>query len=306
MKAFYADHFVLPLPPGHRFPMAKYARLRQRVIESGVIARHDLLVPPAATDEELLRCHDAQYVERVKAGHLSRRELLRIGFPWSPEMVERSRRSSGATIAAARIALIEGCAVNLAGGTHHAGRDHGEGYCVFNDSPIAIRALQADGLIRRAIVIDCDVHQGNGTADICRGDPTIFTLSIHGEHNFPFRKVPGNLDIGLPDGTGDQEYLDMLAYALERALFLAQPEFAVYISGADPFEGDRLGKLSLSKEGLRRRDEMVFEALLERRIPTAVVMGGGYAVNIDDIVDIHLQTIRAAAVMAARWQSIYA
>lgn len=306
MKAFYADHFVLPLPEGHRFPMAKYARLRQRVVEEGIIAPHDLLVPPAATDDELLRCHDREYVERVKAGLLTHRELLRIGFPWSPQMVERSRRSSGATIAAARVALSEGCAANLAGGTHHAGRDHGEGYCVFNDAPIAIRALQAEGLIRRAIVIDCDVHQGNGTADICRDDPTIFTLSIHGERNFPFRKVPGDMDIGLPDGTSDAEYLDTLAYALERALFLAQPEFAVYVSGADPFEGDKLGKLSLSKEGLRRRDEMVFNALLERRIPVAVAMGGGYAANVDDIVDIHAQTIRAAAMMAQRWQSIYA
>ncbi len=306
MKAFYADHFVLPLPEGHRFPMAKYARLRQRVVEDGIIAPHDLLVPPAATDEELLRCHDLEYVERVKGGLLTHRELLRIGFPWSPQMVERSRRSSGATIAAARVALSEGCAANLAGGTHHAGRDHGEGYCVFNDAPIAIRALQADGLIRRAIVIDCDVHQGNGTADICRDDPTIFTLSIHGERNFPFRKVAGDMDIGLPDGTSDAEYLDTLAYALERALFLAQPEFAVYISGADPFEGDKLGKLSLSKEGLRRRDEMVFNALLERRIPVAVAMGGGYAAHVDDIVDIHAQTIRAAAQMALRWQNIYA
>lgn len=306
MKAFYADHFVLPLPEGHRFPMAKYARLRQRVVEDGIIAPHDLLVPPAATDEELLRCHDRDYVERVKAGLLTHRELLRIGFPWSPQMVERSRRSSGATIAAARAALSEGCAANLAGGTHHAGRDHGEGYCVFNDAPIAIRALQAEGLIRRAIVIDCDVHQGNGTADICRDDPTIFTLSIHGERNFPFRKVAGDMDIGLPDGTSDAEYLDTLAYALERALFLAQPEFAVYVSGADPFEGDKLGKLSLSKEGLRRRDEMVFNALLERRIPVAVAMGGGYAANVDDIVDIHAQTIRAAALMAQRWQNIYA
>lgn len=306
MKAFYADHFVLPLPEGHRFPMAKYARLRQRVVEDDIISPHDLLVPPAATDEELLRCHDREYVERVKAGLLTHREMLRIGFPWSPQMVERSRRSSGATIAAARVALSEGCAANLAGGTHHAGRDHGEGYCVFNDAPIAIRALQAEGLIRRAIVIDCDVHQGNGTADICRDDPTIFTLSIHGERNFPFRKVAGDMDIGLPDGTGDAEYLDTLAYALERALFLAQPEFAVYVSGADPFEGDKLGKLSLSKDGLRRRDEMVFNALLERRIPVAVAMGGGYAANVDDIVDIHAQTIRAAALMAQRWQNIYA
>ncbi len=306
MKAFYADHFVLPLPNGHRFPMAKYARLRQRVVECGIIAPHDLLVPPAATDEELLRCHNLDYVERVKAGQMTHREMLRIGFPWSPQMVERSRRSSGATIAAARIALSEGCAANLAGGTHHAGRDHGEGYCVFNDAPIAIRALQAEGLIRRAIVIDCDVHQGNGTADICHDDPTIFTLSIHGERNFPFRKVAGDMDIGLPDGTGDEEYLDTLAYALERALFLAQADFAVYVSGADPFEGDKLGKLNLSKDGLRRRDEMVFNALLERRIPAAVAMGGGYAANVDDIVDIHTQTIRAAAEMSLRWQNIYA
>jgi acetoin utilization deacetylase AcuC-like enzyme len=295
MKAYYADHFVLPLPEGHRFPMAKYARLRQRVLEEGIVAPHDLLVPPAATDEELIRAHDADYVYKMKTGNVTEREMVRIGFPYSPAMVERSRRSSGATICACRSAIQDGTSANLAGGTHHAGRDHGEGYCVFNDSPVAARAMQAENLAKRVIVIDCDVHQGNGTADICHGDNTIFTFSIHGQRNFPFRKVDGNLDIGLLDNTSDEEYLSTLEIALERALFLANADLAIYVSGADPFVGDTLGKLALTKQGLARRDRMVFEICRLKGLPIAVSMGGGYAKNIEDIVDIHLQTLKIAS-----------
>jgi len=303
LKAFYADHFVLPLPPGHRFPMTKYSGLRARILETGLLPPSQLVVPSAATDEDLLRCHTPDYVHRVKNNLLSPQELRRIGFPWSPAMVERSRRSSGATIAAALQALTDGTSANLAGGTHHAGRDHGEGYCVFNDSPIAARALQSQGLAQRIIIIDCDVHQGNGTADICRSDPTLFTFSIHGEKNFPFRKVNGDMDIGLPDGTGDEIYLDMLEIALERALFLARPDLAIYISGADPFMGDRLGKLRLSKAGLAQRDRTVFTMCHEMGIPVAVSMGGGYASNVEDIIDIHYQTVAIAVEFSAKWRS---
>lgn len=296
MKCYYADHFVLPLPDGHRFPMRKYARLRERLLSEGVIAPDDLFIPPAATDDDILRCHDADYLERAKTGQLTEAEIRRIGFPWSPAMIERSRRSSGATIAAARVALTgDGIAANLAGGTHHACRDHGEGFCVFNDAAIAARAMQAEGLARRVVVIDCDVHQGNGTADITAGDPTIFTFSIHGEKNFPFRKVSGDLDIGLPDGTTDETYLELVYEGTRRAIMMSSPDLAVYIAGADPFEGDRLGKLKISKHGLAERDKIVFELCGRAGLPIAVAMGGGYARDIEDIVDIHVQTIRLAS-----------
>jgi acetoin utilization deacetylase AcuC-like enzyme len=301
MKAYYADHFVLPLPENHRFPMSKYARLRERILAESVIAPEDLSVPPPATDDEILLAHDADYLARVKTGELTPAEIRRIGFPWSLEMVERSRRSSGATICAARTALSEGVAANLAGGTHHAGRNHGEGYCVFNDSPIAARVMQREGRVRRVVVIDCDVHQGNGTAEITQGDDSIFAFSIHGERNFPFRKIAGDLDLGLADNTGDAEYLNLLEVALERVLGLTQPDLAIYVSGADPFVDDKLGKLALTKTGLAARDRMVLGMCHAERIPVAVSMGGGYAAQVDDIVDIHLQTIKIAAEFAAQW-----
>lgn len=301
MKAYYADHFVLPLPDTHRFPMSKYARLRQRILVEGILSAEDLFSPPAATDAEILLAHDADYLDRVQSGRLSIQEIRRIGFPWSPEMVERSRRSSGASICAARTALSEGVSANLAGGTHHAGIAHGEGYCVFNDSPIAARVMQQEGRVSRVLVVDCDVHQGNGTAEITRGDDTIFAFSIHGERNYPFRKIAGDLDIGLPDGTGDSAYLDMLEIALERAFYLAQPDLVLYVSGADPFSGDKLGKLSLSKAGLAARDDMVFGTCFAERVPVAVSMAGGYAALVEDIVDIHVETIRTAVRYAAQW-----
>lgn len=294
MKAFYTDHFVLPLPPGHRFPMAKYSRLRQRVITENIIAADDLRAPDTATDEQILRCHERDYLEKVKSGQLTRQEIRRIGFPWSPGMVERSRRSTGATIAACVAALEDGVAANLAGGTHHACRDHGEGFCVWNDAAVAAREMQTRGFVKRVVIIDCDVHQGNGTAHITRDDPTIFAFSIHGEKNFPHRKVPGDLDIGLADGTRDEDYLAMVEEGTRRALFLSDADLAVYIAGADPFSDDRLGRLDISKNGLAKRDRLVLELIREAGIPVAITMGGGYANNIDDIVDIHLQTIKIA------------
>jgi len=295
MKAFYCDDFVLPLPEEHRFPMRKYNLLRQRVRMEGIVAPADMRVPPAATDTQILRCHDHDYLEKVKQGHLSEKEIRRIGFPWSPQLVERSRRSTGATIAACLAALEDGTAVNLAGGTHHACADHGEGFCVFNDAAIAARDLQARGMAKRVLVVDCDVHQGNGTAQITADDPTIFTFSVHGEKNFPFRKHASDLDIGLRDGVTDDEYLETVEEGLNRALFLAAADFAIYVSGADPFTGDRLGKLSVSKAGLMARDTLVLSTLHRAGLPVAVVMGGGYARDVDDIVDIHLETVRITA-----------
>lgn len=292
MKAFYTDHFVLPLPPEHRFPMAKYARLRQRVAESGIA---QMRVPDAVSDEQILRCHDAEYLTKVKVGALSAAEQRRIGFPWSQEMVERSRRSAGATIAACFAALEDGISVNLAGGTHHASSHHGEGFCVFNDAAIAARDVQAHGRVRNIVVIDCDVHQGNGTAQITVDDATIFTFSIHGEKNFPHRKFPSDLDIGLTDGTGDADYLAMVEEGVRRALFTSGADMAIYQSGADPFIGDRLGKLNISKQGLAMRDRLVLDMLRTAGLPVAVTMGGGYAPNIDDIVDIHFETVCIAA-----------
>jgi acetoin utilization deacetylase AcuC-like enzyme len=299
VKIYYTDHYVLPLPPGHRFPMRKYAMLRERVQAAGLGGQAGLLLPPAATDEEILRAHDAAYLERVKHGTLSAAEQRRIGFPWSPEMVERSRRSSGATLAAARAALHEGAAANLAGGTHHAFRDRGEGYCVFNDAAIAALCLQADGLVKRAVIIDCDVHQGNGTAAILAGDPSLFTFSIHAANNFPFTKEESDLDVELPDATGDQAYLVALENGVCHALSAAQPDLAIYLSGADAFEGDRLGRLKLTRHGLAARDRLVFELCRSAGIPVAVAMAGGYGRRIEDTVEIHFETVRLAREIVA-------
>lgn len=300
MKLFYADHFVLPLPAGHRFPMEKYSRLRTRLKASGTFAEEDFVVPPAATDAEILRAHDAAYLARVTAGTLDAAEQRRIGFPWSAAMVERSRRSAGATLAACRAALDEGCAANLAGGTHHAHRDFGSGFCVFNDAAIAALAMRAEGRARRIAIVDCDVHQGDGTAAILADEPDIFTLSLHGAKNFPFRKLPSDLDVELPDATGDEAYLTALDAALEKAVDAFRPELVIYLAGADPFAGDRLGRLALSFEGLAARDAMVFERCGNMRIPVAIAMAGGYAHDIDDTVRIHASTVTAAARLLAR------
>jgi acetoin utilization deacetylase AcuC-like enzyme len=235
---------------------------------------------------------------------LSEPELRRIGFPWSPQLVERSRRSTGGTIEACRAALMaDGIAVNLAGGTHHAFRDAGEGFCVFNDSVVAARAIQAEGRAQRVVIIDLDVHQGNGTAAIVRDDPSIFTFSVHGAKNFPLRKEISDLDIELPDDTSDGPYLEAVAQGTFEALRRARADLAIYLAGADPFEGDRLGRLKVSKQGLAARDRMVFAACFEHHLPVAVTLAGGYARDINDTVDISFQTVRAAAVeWAQRWR----
>lgn len=288
---YASDAFVLPLPPGHRFPMAKYARLRERVT---AFAAERIRVAPSATDAELARAHAPEYVRAVVDDRLDAAALRRIGFPWSAAMVERSRRSAGATIAACRSALAGGVGINLAGGTHHAHRAYGAGYCVFNDVAVAIQAVRAEGLARRALVVDLDVHQGDGTAAIFAADADITTLSMHGRRNFPFRKAASTFDAELDDGTGDDEYLGTLAALLPRALARARPSFAVYLAGADPFLGDRLGRLALSKTALADRDRYVFDTLAAAGVPVAVAMAGGYADDIDDIVDIHCATVALA------------
>lgn len=271
--------------------MSKYRKLRDRLVTSPQHFDDVFLEPPAATERELKLAHESNYVDRVFAGQLTENEIKRIGFPWSEEMVERSRRSSGATLAAARAALGEAIAVNLAGGTHHAMRACGEGYCVFNDAAVTIRTLLDEGTIERACVIDCDVHQGNGTAEILGNDSDVFTFSIHCAKNFPVRKFPSHLDVNLNDGTQDIEYLSALEQGLSQVFDAGPYDLAIYLAGADPFVGDRLGKLALTKEGLRMRDRLVLESLKDRNTPVAVAMAGGYAPNVDDIVDIHAMTV---------------
>lgn len=291
MRAFAIDGFTLPLPVHHRFPASKYALLRRRVEAAGW-AR--LEVPAAASDTEILRAHSAEYLCKVVAGELTGTEQQAIGLPWSPQLVERARRSVGATLAACRAALDDGVAVSLSGGTHHAFRDHGEGFCVFNDCAVAARSLQAEGLLERVLIVDCDVHQGDGSAAILAGDDYVFTFSIHAANNYPFTKQTSDLDVALPDSAGDAQYLAALEPALAQAFALATPEIVVYLAGADPYAGDRLGKLSLSKKGLGRRDRLIFEACRARCVPVAVVMGGGYAEPIEDTVDIYYRTLKAA------------
>jgi len=319
MRAFYSDTFVLPLPEQHRFPMAKYRLLRERLVDEGILAAADLHMPEAIAWDDLRLVHDATYVDAVAGGTLAVDAQRRIGFPWSAMMVERSRRSCGATLAAAREVL--GCgpgrvaqgilgppkrvereggspafavSANLAGGTHHAFRDRGEGYCVFNDVAVAAAVLLRDGVIARAAVVDCDVHQGNGTAAIFHGDPSVFTFSLHGARNFPFRKEISDLDVTFEDGAGDDEYLAALREHLPIVLDGQRPGLVFYLAGADPYEGDRLGRLKLTIDGLRERDRVVFEACRARQLPVVVAMSGGYAPDVDAIVTIHANTIREA------------
>ncbi len=292
LQIFHTDTFEIPLPAGHRFPIAKYAMLRSRLESSGLVPTGALCVPQAATIEELSRVHDPKYIDRVMEGRLAASEVRRLGLPWSTELAERAKRSVGATIAACRGALMGGYGVSLAGGTHHAHADRGEGYCIFNDAAVAVRAMQAENRLQQVIVVDCDVHQGNGTAAIFKHDPSVFTFGIYGAGNFPFDKVRGDLDIPLPDGTGDEEYLTALTDGLSEALRAAQPEIAIYLAGADPYVGDRLGRLGLSKMGLVKRDRIVLRMLQEANVPVAVTMAGGYSANINDTVEIHFETVR--------------
>lgn len=282
--------------------MGKYALLREKVARE-VEGTVELRIPHAATDEELLRVHTRNYLSRIQSGALSGKEIRTIGFPWSPELVHRSRRSSGATIEACRAALEDGYAANLAGGTHHAFQDRGEAYCLFNDSAVAARAMRAEGLAARVTVIDCDVHQGNGTAAIFANDPNVFTFSIHGQNNYPARKQKSDIDIHLPEGTDDDTYLAELEQGLQRAFARADADLAIYVAGADPFIDDRYGSLALTKNGLLARDRLVFDYCQNAGIPVAISMAGGYAERVEDIVDIHFQTVREAALRESKGES---
>jgi acetoin utilization deacetylase AcuC-like enzyme len=296
VKAFYCDRYVLPLPAGHRFPMAKYSRLRTRVAEE--LDDVTLVEPDAATEGQLALAHAPEYIERVLRGTLAAAEIRAIGFPWSPEMVERSRRSAGATIGACRAAAVDGVSVNLAGGTHHAQRDRGAGYCVFNDAAIAARVVQSDSArMRRHLrlaIIDLDVHQGDGTAQILAHDDSVFTLSLHGERNFPFRKQVSDLDVALPDGTTDDVYLAALDAALVELRQRFTPQFVIYLAGADAHGDDRLGKLALTIDGMARRDRRVLDFAEALDVPIAIAMAGGYGREIETTVALHVQTVRAA------------
>ena len=317
MKAFYSDHFVLPLPTGHRFPMGKYRQLRQQVLAN--LPQIALLDAPSASDGELALAHEPAYVQSVIDGSLAAHMLREIGFPWSPAMVERSRRSVGATIAAARSALQQGVGANLAGGTHHAFAARGGGFCVFNDVAVATRLMQAEwgrgavvgvGVTNthraplRVAVVDLDVHQGNGTAQIFAADDSVFTLSIHGARNYPFSKERSNLDVALPDGCGDADYLLALAQAMAAMEQQFSPGLVIYLAGADPHEGDRLGRLKLTFDGLQHRDQWVFDWCLSRHIPVAVVMAGGYGLRLEDTVQVQFNTLRIAAQSFEHWQAL--
>jgi acetoin utilization deacetylase AcuC-like enzyme len=290
-RAWSSARFSIPLPHGHRFPIEKYALVRDAVVATGMLPADAVLEPDRADHRALEMVHTTEYVSRILEGTLEAVAARRLGFPWSPELRERSLRTVQGTIGAARDALEDGAGVNLAGGTHHAFADRGEGFCVFNDVAVAIRVLQQEGAARRLAIVDLDVHQGNGTARIFAGDPDVFTFSMHGENNYPFHKESSRLDVGLPDGSDDTTYLMALEANLERVLEEANPDLVFYLAGADPYAGDRFGRLGLSIQGLQRRDRMVFAACSRRSLPVVVTLAGGYAARLADIVTIHLNTI---------------
>ena len=305
MRLYPCDKYSLPLPEGHRFPVQKYEMLRQRLeLDAATGIPFVFIEPHAANDEELRRVHCPEYLGRVFRGTLTHTEIQRIGFPWSQELVERSLRSTGAAIDAAASALGDGVAASLAGGTHHAGTNWGEGFCVFNDIAVATREIQDRGLVHRVLIVDCDVHQGNGTAEIFAHDDTVFTLSLHGEKNFPLRKYPSSLDIPLADGTSDDSYIAALQKALKVSLLNFRPDIIFYIAGADPYEGDRLGRLGVSQEGLLLRDRLVFTTALTNCVPVAIVCGGGYCNDLSMIAEIHAATMREAASLEQQFAEI--
>ncbi len=306
MNAFYTDHFVLPLPEGHRFPMRKYSLLRDRL--TAQVPGISFKQAPAASDGELALVHTPAYIQGMVNGTLDASFYKEIGFPWSPAMAERARRSVGASIAAARAALAQGLAGNLAGGTHHACADKGGGFCVFNDIAVTARLMQTEAWrarrqMLRVAVIDLDVHQGNGTARIFAGDPSVFTLSLHGENNFPFRKEPGDLDVGLPDGCTDEPYMQALHQALSDLQGRFDPDMVIYLAGADPHEGDRLGRLKLTCDGMQERDRVVMDWAWQRRLPLVLCMGGGYGHDMETTVGVQVQTWRVAEGYWQRWQN---
>ena len=294
LHAWSSARYTIPLPAGHRFPIEKYALLRDRVLAEKLVLPENMHEPERASIDDLLLVHTPDYVQSIIDGTLTSAQERVLGLPWSPALAERSFRAVGGTCEAAERALDDGIAINLAGGTHHAFPDRGEGFCVFNDVAVAIRRLQQHRRIRRAAVIDLDVHQGNGTHAIFAGDDSVFTLSLHGGKNYPFRKVAGRRDVELEDGTGDTEYLRRLEEALPRVLDEGTPGFIVYLAGADPLRGDRLGRLSLTHDGLARRDEVVLEWCRSLGMPVVITIAGGYGADIHDTVTVHVNTVRVA------------
>lgn len=291
MRVFYSDKMTIPLPPGHRFPISKYRMLREALVARGILTDREIHESPLASRDDLCLAHDPAYVDAVFDGTVSVQILKRIGFPWTEGLVLRSRATVGGCVSAAFSALEDGVSGNLAGGTHHAHRDAGEGYCVFNDIAVSFLKLRDAGLISRAAIVDLDVHQGNGNSSILGGRDDVFVFSMHGEKNYPFRKVASTLDIGLADGAGDEEFLETLEEALPR-VFAFAPDIVFYQAGVDPLKEDVLGKLSLTHEGLLKRDRMVLEACRDRAIPVCLSMGGGYAKPIDLTVEAHVGTYR--------------
>ncbi len=292
MRVFYTPRYYADIGEGHVFPIRKFELVRDRLLREGTLRPADIIEPLPAPVPDVLLVHTEDYIRRLRAGSLTQRELRRLGLPWSKALVRRSFLATGGTIGAARSALSEGVGSNLAGGTHHAFADRGEGFCVLNDVAIAIRVLRRDAVINRAAIVDCDVHQGNGTATIFENDESVFTFSMHGAKNYPLFKARSTLDVELPDETLDTEYLRILSEHLP-LVFAHEPDIIFYLGGADPFAGDKLGRLSLSIEGLRARDEFVLAECYHRRIPIVTVMSGGYAAHISDTVEIHCNTIRA-------------
>ncbi len=292
-RIFYSDKYCLPLGE-HVFPAAKYRLTRQRLVEQAVCVEADFVEPDRALDEEIALVHTLEYMHKLKRGRFSGAEIARMEVPYSASLVEAFRLAAGGTIAACRQALQDACAVTLCGGFHHAFPDHGEGFCLINDVAVAIRTLQRSGMIRSALTVDCDVHHGNGTAEIFRQDPSVFTLSIHQRDNYPYIKPPSDIDIHLEDGTHDEAYLLRLGQGLASALGGFRPDLIVYLAGADPYEQDQLGGLALTMEGLKRRDRLVFETASKSGIPVAVTLAGGYARKVDDTVTIHINTVKVA------------
>ncbi|MBV9174597.1 MAG: histone deacetylase [Chloroflexi bacterium] len=295
MHVWAHDRWSFPLPEQHRYPLSKHRLVRERLLTEGVCMPGEIREADPAPWSTLAEVHEVALLGRMRRGQLTVREQRGLGLPWSPELVERGRRASSGTVLAAQEALQVGVAMNLGGGTHHAGRDFARGYCLFNDVALALIALRKADLARRALVVDCDVHQGDGTAHLLRPDPLAFTLSLHGARNYPFNRIPSDLDVDLPAGTADAEYLATLDAALATALAGGRYDVAFYLAGADPWEGDRLGTLALSKAGLRRRDALVLDSLRGEGFPVCVVLAGGYAPDVRDTVDIHTATAMEVA-----------
>ena len=291
MQVFTSARYTVPLGH-HSYPMDKYRLVPERLLAEGTLSPHEMIEPEPASLAEVLRVHTPDYVQAFCNGTLERKALLRLGLPWSPQLVQRAFAVIGGTLGAARAALHDGLGINLAGGTHHAFADHGEGYCIFHDMVIAFQRLRQDGLAKRFLVIDLDVHQGNGTAALCQADPDVFTFSMHGENNYPAHKEPSSWDIGLPDKTTDEPYLNLLSRALPRLLERFRPDLVFYQAGVDVLAGDRFGKLALSVAGVGERDRLVGAFTRQAGLPLVVTLGGGYARDINQIVEVHSQTVR--------------